>query len=299
MTATTSHRSAYRSRRDPQPVVVPRQEPVVWGAPDAGPLDAHELTRYRHRGLLRYPALFSAEETAELHAEARRLADDASVASSELAIREPTSNAVRSVFAVHQLSERFARLAADARLADRARQILGSEVYLHQSRVNLKPGFRGREFYWHSDFETWHLEDGMPGMRCLSVSVALTENNELNGGLMVMPGSHTTFVGCVGETPEDHYKESLRNQRYGIPDDETLTWLAAQHGIELATGEPGAVTFFDANAMHGSNGNITPYPRANVFLVFNSVENALVEPFAGTRPRPEFIAHRTVEPVGR
>lgn len=54
------------------------------------------------------------------------------------------------------------------------RQILGSEVYIHQSRVNYKPGYGGTGFYWHSDFETWHSEDGMPRMRALSVSIALT-----------------------------------------------------------------------------------------------------------------------------
>ena len=59
-----------------------------------------------------------------------------------------------------------------------AEQILGSQVYIHQSRVNLKPGFKGKEFYWHSDFETWHIEDGMPRMRALSCSI---EFNMLDG----------------------------------------------------------------------------------------------------------------------
>jgi ectoine hydroxylase len=50
--------------------------------------------------------------------------------------------------------------------------------------------------------------------------------------------------------------------------------------------------------MHGSNGNITPYPRANAFFVYNAVSNALVEPFGGMPPRPEFIASRSAEPIG-
>src|SRR3546814_10756649 len=44
------------------------------------------------------------------------------------------------------------------------------------SRLNYKPGFKGKEFYWHSDFETWHVEDGMPQMRALSMSILLAEN---------------------------------------------------------------------------------------------------------------------------
>jgi ectoine hydroxylase len=44
--------------------------------------------------------------------------------------------------------------------------------------------------------------------------------------------------------------------------------------------------------MHGSNGNITPLPRANAFLVYNAVSNALGDPFGPKRPRPEYIATR-------
>jgi ectoine hydroxylase len=77
---------------------------------------------------------------------------------------EKQSDDVRSVFEVHRISDLVARLAADPRLLDRARQILGSDVYVHQSRVNFMPAFTGKGFYWHSDFETWHAEAGCP--RC-------------------------------------------------------------------------------------------------------------------------------------
>jgi ectoine hydroxylase len=187
---------------------------------------------------------------------------------------------------------------AEPRVAGRARQILGSDVYVHQSRVNYKPGFKGKDFYWHSDFETWHAEDGMPRMRAVSISIALTENFVHNGALMIMPGSHMTFVSCVGETPADHYKESLRGQEIGTPDPDSLGMLAGKHGIDLFTGPAGSATMFDCNCMHGSNGNITPFPRSNIFVVFNSIENACDEPFAAPSRRPDFIAARDFTPVG-
>jgi ectoine hydroxylase len=153
-------------------------------------------------------------------------------------------------------------------------------VMLHQTRVNFKPGFRGKEFYWHSDFETWHSEDGMPAMRAISASIALTDNTEHNGPLMVMPGSHRRFVACVGETPEDNYKSSLQAQEIGTPDEDSLSQLAAEFGIVAPKGLAGSVVFFDSNMMHGSNGNITPFARSNAFFVYNHVDNALVAPFA-------------------
>src|SRR5690606_24873308 len=161
-------------------------------------------------------------------------------------------NVVRSVFAVHRLSQKLAALARDPRLLNVARQILGSEVYLHQTRANLKPGFSGKEFYWHSDFETWHVEDGMPRMRALSCTVLLTDNNACNGPLMLMPGSHLHFISCKGETPDDNYKSSLKKQETGIPDEISLQLLAEQGGVHPATARPGSVIFFDCNTMHGS-----------------------------------------------
>jgi ectoine hydroxylase len=73
--------------------------------------------------------------------------------------------------------------------------------------------------------------------------------------------------------------------------------MAEQHGIRQITGAPGSAVFFDSTCMHGSSSNITPYPRSNVFIVYNSVENTLVEPFGAAAPRPTFVASRTFDPV--
>lgn len=303
MTATdpATRPDRYRTRLpaadlDAGPVLVDRTEPTVWGG-RAGPLGAEELAAYGRDGFATVPGLLSPDEVAGLAAELDRLVGDPAVRADERTVVERSSRQVRSIFQVHALSDVVAALVADERVAGRARQVLGSEVYVHQSRINVKPGFGGAGFYWHSDFETWHAEDGMPAPRAVSVSIALTENFAHNGSLMIMPGSHRTFVPCLGETPADHYRESLREQEIGTPDPGSLTTLADRHGIALLTGPAGGATLFDSNCMHGSGSNITPYPRSNVFVVFNSVDNALQEPFAAPAPRPPHVAARTVTPV--
>lgn len=241
--------------------------------------------------------LIGPDEVARYRRELERLVADPGIRADERAIVEPKSREIRSVFEVHRISEVFAELVRDERVVGRARQILGSDVYVHQSRINVKPGFGASGFYWHSDFETWHAEDGLPHMRTVSVSIALTDNHDTNGGLMIMPGSHRTFLGCAGATPEDNYRRSLRMQEAGTPSDEALTALADRYGIRLFTGRAGSATWFDCNCMHGSGDNITPFPRSNVFIVFNSVENAALEPFAAPVRRPEFIGARDFTPV--
>lgn len=299
-------RSAVSSRTDDiyptrvhEPALLGRQDPVVYGAPEHGPLDSRELSLFEQKGFLSTEQLLLPHEVERYRSELWRLTRDETVMRDERTVRERDSDEIRSIFEIHKVSEVFAELISDPRVHGRARQILGSDVYVHQSRVNYKPGFKGKDFFWHSDFETWHSEDGMPRMRAVSISIALTENYEHNGGLMIMPGSHKTFVSCAGETPKDYHKESLREPTVGTPDYDSLTALADTHGIELITGPAGSATVFDCNCMHGSNGNITPFPRANLFVVFNSVENNCTEPFAAHGRRPEFVAARDFTPLPR
>ncbi|MGW1277371.1 ectoine hydroxylase [Streptomyces tsukubensis] len=296
-TGTAVHHDLYPTRGRAE-VPTPRRDPVVWSAPGApGPLLPAQLAAYERDGFIGVEDQITDEEVALYRTEMERLIADPDVRADERAIVEPGSDKVRSVFEVHRISAVFAALVRDERVVGRARQILGSDVYVHQSRINVKPGFGASGFYWHSDFETWHAEDGMPAMRAVSVSIALTENRDTNGGLMIMPGSHRTFLGCAGETPKDNYKRSLRMQEAGTPSDGALTRFADEHGIRLFTGRAGSATWFDCNCMHGSGDNISPYARSNAFIVFNSVENAAVEPFAAPVRRPEFIGARDFTPV--
>lgn len=277
----------------PPPRPIPRAEPVVYSAwTEDAPLRRADSEAFERNGYLLLPDLFRADEVAALQRAAARLMAGPDQLDPETLVTEPNSGAVRSIFAIHRQSEVMARLASDPRLLAIARYLLGDAVTVHQSRLNHKPGFEGREFFWHSDFETWHSEDGMPRMRAVSMSVLLAKNTPLNGPVMVMPGSHRQFLPCVGATPEAHYRQSLQRQRFGVPDPERLAELAQAHGIVAPVGKAGAVLIFDCNLMHGSNGNITPYPRSNAFIVYNAASNRLVAPFGGTRPRPDFIAAR-------
>ena len=290
----------YVSRVKDRHEVIARQDPVIYGSarPAKGEsLDEKALSRFERNGYLFIEKLFSGEEVQIFAGELERMIRTPEAPRGPQFITEPESGKVRSIFEIHSGSKLFRRLASDARIVNIARQILGSEVYIHQSRVNIKPGFEGKEFYWHSDFETWHVEDGMPRMRALSCSILLTRNYPFNGPLMLIPGSHHNYISCVGRTPENHYKQSLKKQEYGVPDHASLKWLVDDRGIDAPTGPAGSVVFFDCNLMHGSNGNITPYPRSNVFFVYNSVANTLVAPFSGLAPRPAFIASRDFRPV--
>lgn len=287
----------YQTRVSRETALIERQDPTVYGTAESGPLTQEQLDQHAKYGYTNLDKMVTAEQLGTYQAELNRLLKDPSLEGDERVIREKDSQEIRSIFDVHRISEVFGDLIRDPRVAGVAEQILGSEVYLHQSRVNYKPGFSGQSFYWHSDFETWHAEDGIPRMRAVSLSLALTDNHDFNGSLMIMPGSHQTFVSCVGQTPDDYYRQSLQEQEIGTPDQKSLRMLAEQHGIKQFTGDAGSAIWFDCNCMHGSNGNITPFSRSNLFVVFNSVENASVEPFAAENRRPTFLGARDFTPL--
>ncbi|MGM0826400.1 MAG: ectoine hydroxylase [Pseudomonadota bacterium] len=269
----------------------PRQDAVVKGRQLTGPLSQAQLDEFERKGFLFIPNLITGSELDELRREMQALMSDDAYRDQPFSVTEPESQEIRSLFAVHFLSKRFGELARDERLAGAARQLIGADPYVHQSRINYKPGFAGKGFNWHSDFETWHAEDGMPSMHAVSASLIMTDNHEFNGPLMLIPGSHKKFVPCLGETPEDNHKHSLKAQEVGVPSKEALTELVAEHGIEAPKGKAGGLLLFDCNTLHASNANLSPDPRSNVFFVFNRPDNRCRAPYAAPKQRPDFLAH--------
>jgi ectoine hydroxylase len=279
----------YATRVAHDPTIVDRVDPVVWSE-----VNNPELIGYAEAGYAQFDNALSPADVAACLREIARIESDESLAHDPRIVREQGSAAVRSIFDIRQLSPVVSAAVELSGARRHAQEILGSDVYIHQNRLNYKPGFQGGAFYWHSDFETWHAEDGMPLPRAVSASISLTHNEIYNGPLMISPGSHRRFVQCVGATPEAFYEESLASTRpdFGVPTERDITAIVDECGIDVLTGQAGSMTMFDCNVLHASAGNISPVPRANIFVVFNSIDNRLQEPFSGSEPRPEYLAAR-------
>jgi ectoine hydroxylase len=108
----------------------------------------------------------------------------------------------------------------------------------------------------------------------------------INGPLMLVPRSHR---GGVLEAGHD-----LATTSYPLwtLDEATVSRLVGEGGIVAATGKPGTMLMFHGNLVHGSAGNITPFPRKIVYLTLNAVSNHIRKP-----TRPEWIAHQDFRPI--
>lgn len=275
--------------------LIERQDPVIWGQKQQAtdPDIRLCLDDFEREGFCVWENFLSTKAVRQTRNTIQEVIDWEKKRKKDHLVLEPDNNEVRSVFDIHRLAPHFFEpFQKDQRLQQLMQLITGSDSYIHQSRVNFKPAFKGKGFYWHSDFETWHAEDGMPRMRCASVIVALTDFNHLNGSLMFIPKSHRWFVPCYGQTPENHYRASLKDQKIGVPETHIIQEMAGEYGVVAPEVKAGGLIVFDCNLLHGSPSNMSPFSREGLFFVCNSVANQLEEPFASDSPRPDFLAHR-------
>ncbi|HEU4712853.1 MAG TPA: phytanoyl-CoA dioxygenase family protein [Pyrinomonadaceae bacterium] len=209
------------------------------------------------------------------------------------------SGAVRTVFASHTDNEVYNTLSRLPRLVEPAKQLLDSDVYIHQFKINAKVALEGEQWEWHQDFLYWHKEDGMPRSRVVTAAVFLQECNEFNGPMLITPGSHREGMIDVeaqrnGNGNEPAWMPTLTaDLKYKI-NKEILSRVTQKNNIVAVKGGAGFVLFFDGNLFHASSNNLSPRDRISVFVSYNSVENALAEV---VNPRPEFIASRDFKPI--
>jgi len=241
---------------------------------------------FHTKGWIVIPSVFAADEVAVLNAAVERVThrDGPEVA------REP-NGAPHVVYGMHLIDKRFAALAHHPAIVEPAEELLDSQIFVHQSRVNVKQT-GGSIVKWHQDFGTYHRVDGLPDPRGIMVGVFLDEINACNAPVLAIPGSHRH--GIVSEAFKDPTSEdfaTVSKYRYDIPAD-TIASLVEAHGLESIMGPAGSLLLMDMTVVHGSSVNITPLRRVILYLNVSAVDNR-----GETYERPEYYAARDFSPL--
>ncbi len=240
-----------------------------------------QIAQFEEEGWIFLPECFSPEEVAVLKAEAENI-----YAEDREEVWREKSGAPRTAFAAHTYNEAFAILGRHPRLIEPLEQVFGEKVYMHQYKINAKAKFAGEVWQWHQDYGTWARDDGMPEPRAMNISVFLDEVYSFNGPLMLIPKSHKKGVLKAG------HDTSTTSYPLWTLDEDTVERIVDEGGLVVPTGKPGGVLMFHGNLVHGSAGNITPFPRKIVYLTLNAVSNYIRKP-----TRPEWIAHQDFTPI--
>ncbi len=260
-------------------------------------LTAEQRAQFDREGYLFFPGLFTPEETRTMTDAVPELYSRRDAYN----VREKDSDAVRTNFAAHMVSEPFARLARHPRMIEPVQDLLGEALYMHQFKINGKMAFEGDVWQWHQDYGTWLNDDQMPTERAMNVAIFLDDVNTFNGPLMFIPGSHKKGVVDA--------RHDLTTTSYPLwtVDNALIAQLVARSGgrggfdaagryvpggIVSPTGPAGSMILFHSCLVHASGSNLSPWNRVSVYLSLCAVSNHIRR-----FKRPEFIAHRDFSPI--
>jgi ectoine hydroxylase len=250
-------------------------------------LTSEQRAQFEREGYLFFPGHFSPEEIDVLTDAVPALYSRREAFN----VREKGSDAVRTNFAAHMISEPFAKLARHPRMVGPVRDLFEEEVYMHQFKINGKMAFEGDVWQWHQDYGTWLNDDLMPTERAMNVAIFLDEVTEHNGPLMFIPGSHKKGVVDA--------KHDLTTTSYPLwtVDNELIRQLVERAGgkrggIVSPKGPAGSMILFHSCLVHASGSNLSPFNRVAVYLSLCAVSNHIRR-----HKRPEYIAHRDFTPI--
>ena len=167
-------------------------------------------------------------------------------------------------------------------LVDILRALLGPNVRLHGSKINIKAPRYGSAVEWHQDWAFYpHSNDDL-----LAVGIMLDDCTVDNGAMLALSGSHRGPV-------YDHHV----NGAFCGAIDPTVTLLAFDQAVAL-TGSAGSMSFHHVRTVHGSAQNLSDRPRALLLYEFAAAD---AWPLAGVADLAAFDARivagsPTIEP---
>src|SRR5580692_1205534 len=258
-------------------------------------LSQYQVDTYRSEGYLFLPELFRPPEITVLKREASRVFQDDEPGR----VFERDSNLVRSVYGSHMYNDIFLRLCSHPRVAEPAMQILGSNVYVHQFKINAKAAFGGEQWEWHQDYIFWLRRDGMLEAKAMTAAVFLDDVTEFNGPIILIAGSHRegvlegnnrqTDISGAEDKSGTHvvWRSDLAARLTFTVDHETIAHLVRNSKLVAPKGPAGSCLFFDCNTVHSSGSNMSPFDRGMALITFNSIDNKLADV---QDPRPQFLA---------
>ncbi len=194
----------------------------------------------------------------------------------------PDAPRVRRIKMPHRWFPSFEKLYRNPRLVGIVQALIGPELRLHGSKINLKAPHYGSPVEWHQDWAFYpHTNDDV-----LAVGVMLDDCTPDNGPLLVVPKTHTGPIWnhhaggyfCGAVDPADIGAEIER----AVP----------------LLGEAGSMSFHHVRLLHGSAQNVSDRPRALLLYEYAAAD---AWPLLGVKDLADFNARLvtgepTVEP---
>jgi len=159
----------------------------------------------------------------------------------------PEQPRVRRIKTPHKLHPVFLEMVKHPKLTSILRAILGPNVRLHGSKLNMKLPHCGAAVEWHQDWAFYpHTNDDV-----LAIGIMIDDIDDDNGPLLALPGTHRV------DKVWDHHQDG---RFCGAMDPAATPDLDYSKAI-ACTGKSGSCSFHHVRLVHGSSQNNSDKPR--------------------------------------
>ncbi len=225
-------------------------------------LTPEQVAFYRREGYLLLEKRIPEAVIADCHAEVAKFREEArglSESSERIDLEDshsPEAPRLRRIKLPHKHSALFERLMRSDWILAPARDLIGPNLRLHSSKLNLKSASYGAAVNWHQDFAFYpHTNDDL-----LAVGVMLDDMSADNGPLMLFPGSHKGPIF-------DHHCDGV----FAGALDLAAAGLDRRDAVTL-TGPAGSISLHHARMVHGSDYNRSRRDRAVLFYEITAAD---------------------------
>jgi ectoine hydroxylase len=201
----------------------------------------------------------------------------------------------RSYYGFHQDPSFVQWLEKQTLLRKVLEEILPGDVYLHQSKVNLKNRNASSTWPYHRDFPFWNVFDNIARNQMVNLVIFMDHVTAENGALTFIPGSQHHFLDreIQNQRIEFSLEGSASSDLLFDFTDEEVQSLSNRFGIHTCTGPKGSLLAFDPDTIHGSLSATEDNCRRLMILTFNHCDNLPTNP----SPRPEFLCSTHFSPI--
>lgn len=220
------------------------------------------LRDYWANGYVVVPDLLSPEDVAELRAVTQRLEDAAESFEDETPVYDfaPAPGGGRMIERIkkpHRADDFYWQMAQHPRILAVLSAIIGPDIRLSHSKINMKAPMGGTALEWHQD---WAFAPHTHMGTCVA-SVMIDRSGLDNGALQFLAGSHQ------GPLLDHHGADGFFLGAVGT--DDPGVDLSAAHSL---IGPAGTVAFHHPMTIHGSGTNMSGDPRRILFLEYAAAD---------------------------
>ncbi len=221
----------------------------------ANVLSAEQQAFYKENGYLVLQHRIPGDVIAAIRSEIARFEEEArgmTESNARLDLEDshtPDAPRIRRIKLPHKISDVARELMYSDHVLAPVRDLIGPDLRLHTTKLNMKSAGYGAAVEWHQDFAFYpHTNDDV-----LAVAVIIDDMELENGPLMVFPGSHKGPI-------HDHHADGV----FVGAMDLAASGLKPEDAVAL-NGPAGSISIHHARLVHGSALNTSDRDRRLLF----------------------------------